>query len=186
MEYITKEAFTAHATALIKGYKDLKTICKAIDSTAAEMNGKIYNKRFRTAVDNKIDGVGYLHEGNYSCVWEMYLINRSYQDTPRTAKYFDADLRYTRIYGGEKFFIEGRICADAIHADMMERCELIDAQINKLQDAINNYDTHAAAVKKAVMEFREKMKAINPVFVPSELKSYELYDSPLNYAFIKY
>ena len=44
---------------------------------------------------------------------------------------------------------------------MMERCEMIDAQINKLQDAINNYDTNAAAVKKAVMEFREKMKDFN-------------------------
>ncbi len=186
MEYITKQAFTAHATALIKGYKDLKTICEAIDSTAAEMNGKIYNKRFRTAVNNKIEGVGRVLEGNYSCVWELYLINRSYQDTPGTAKYFDSDMRYTRIYGSEKFFIEGRICADAIHADMVERCQLIDAKINQLQDALKNYDTHAAAVKNAVLEFREKMKAINPVFVPSELKSYELYNSPLNYAFIKY
>lgn len=166
-----KQAFTLHASELIKAYKNISQVWHVVAVVAEEMNGKVFNKRFIDAVNERCKGVGHIYRPDFQFLC-VYLDNRSYKATNGNWCYFDNELYGTSIY--RKFISDtNRIIADEAIEIVKNQLNAIAERVNILEDAINNYDEHTKKLNDAVKALGLTFKEINPLFVPTELRPFD-------------
>ena len=160
-----KQTFIQYANAICEGYKTIKDVYNVVGYVGAKMNGKVFNKRFATAIENTLKerninafiGLSDQFNMGYKDL-KIYLQDRSFQSESRGCVYFDYHLSYNYVHNADN-------CEE-----MMSHC---DKEINKWQDAATNYDNYKTAMENAIKEFGKAVKNINSLFVPYEIHSYD-------------
>lgn len=175
-----KQTFIQYANAICEGYKTIKDIYNVICHVGSKMNGKVLNKRFSTAIEDKLKELNINALVSLNDQFNMgyrdltiYLQDRSIK-VGQTWVYFDENLNYKKIHNADKTFCENnRIIFAKIEdycKDTISRC---DKEIAKWSDAATNYDKYKTAIENAVKEFGKAVKNINSLFVPYEIHSYD-------------
>lgn len=188
MNYLAKqyneEAFQQYAAAIIGGYQDIIEVLKAIIEVGANMDGKVLNKRFITAIEEKINVAIVSMSDQYNLGYRdlhIYLNNRSININGSWV-YFDKQICCNYIHNVEKSFCEyesenlkvnPRIVCSKVEATCNEYIETCCKYIRKWQDASDNYDKYTEQLKNAVRQFGEAMKGLNDYFCPSEIYKYD-------------
>jgi hypothetical protein len=179
-----KEAFQQYAAAIIGGYQDIIEVLKAIIEVGAKMDGKVLNKRFITAIEEKINVAIVSMSDQYNLGYRdlhIYLNNRSI-NINGSWEYFDKQICCNYIHNIEKSFCEyesenlkvnPRIVCSKVEATCNEYIETCCKYIRKWQDASDNYDKYTEQLKNAVRQFGEAMKGLNDYFCPSEIYKYD-------------
>ena len=176
-----KEAFQQYAAAIIGGYQDTIEVFKAIIEVGAKMDGKVLNKRFITAIEEKINVAIVSMSDQYNLGYRdlhIYLNNRSI-NINGSWEYFDKQVCCNYVHNVEKSFCEmdsngnARIVCSKVEATCNEYIESCCKYIRKWQDASDNYDKYTEQLKNAVRQFGEAMKGLNDYFCPSEICKYE-------------
>lgn len=179
-----KEAFQQYAAAIIGGYQDIIEVLKAIIEVGAKMDGKVLNKRFITAIEEKINVAIVSMSDQYNLGYRdlhIYLNNRSI-NINGSWEYFDKQICCNYIHNIEKSFCEyesenlkvnPRIVCSKVEATCNEYIETCCKYIRKWQDASDNFDKYTEQLKNAVRQFGEAMKGLNDYFCPSEIYKYD-------------
>lgn len=179
-----KEAFQQYAAAIIGGYQDIIEVLKAIIEVGAKMDGKVLNKRFITAIEEKINVAIVSMSDQYNLGYRdlhIYLNNRSI-NINGSWEYFDKQICCNYIHNVEKSFCEyesenlnvnPRIVCSKVEATCNEYIETCCKYIRKWQDASDNFDKYTEQLKNAVRQFGEAMKGLNDYFCPSEIYKYD-------------
>ncbi len=172
-----KESFTIYANEVINAYRSLEKTYRVIISVARSMNGKVLNKRFWDAVNSELDGVARVSwSDTYKLGYHtmnIYLDKRSVQINSST-EYFDRELNCSYVHDVEEAFLtEGRIDIEKVGSVCDSNIEHIAGYIERWEDAMTNYDSYQNQLKEAMKELGEKMKAINTLFKPSTISSYD-------------
>ena len=176
-----KQTFIQYANAICEGYKTIKDVYNVVGYVGAKMNGKVFNKRFATAIENTLKerninafiGLSDQFNMGYKDL-KIYLQDRSFQSESRGCVYFDDHLSYNYVHNADNCFCENGVVVcekvEKICEEMMSHC---DKEINKWQDAATNYDNYKTAMENAIKEFGKAVKNINSLFVPYEIHSYD-------------
>lgn len=179
-----KEAFQQYAAAIIGGYQDTIEIFKAIIEVGAKMDGKVLNKRFITAIEEKINVAMVSMSDQYNLGYRdlhIYLNNRSI-NINGSWEYFDKQICCNYIHNVEKSFCEyesenlkvnPRIVCSKVEATCNEYIETCCKYIRKWQDASDNFDKYTEQINKAVREFGKAVQGLNDYFCPSEICKYD-------------
>lgn len=188
MNYLAKqyneEAFQQYAAAIIGGYQDIIEVLKAIIEVGAKMDGKVLNKRFITAIEEKINVAIVSMSDQYNLGYRdlhIYLNNRSI-NINGSWEYFDKQICCNYIHNVEKSFCEyesenlkvnPRIVCGKVEATCNEYIETCCKYIRKWQDASDNFDKYTEQINKAVREFGKAVQGLNDYFCPSEICKYD-------------
>jgi hypothetical protein len=176
-----KEDFVKYGNAIIGGYKTIISVFQIIAESAKKMNGKVFNKRFQTEIENRLKdckiGANISISDSYNMGYKtlkIYLFNRDTQINGSTI-YFDKEIYHTSIHNCEKAFVnaEGRIVAEGAENECNEQIKLCNEQTEKWEDAIENYDRYKEQVENAVKQLGEALKGLNGFFRPSQIDSYD-------------
>ena len=179
-----KEAFQQYAAAIIGGYQDIIEDLKAIIEVGAKMDGKVLNKRFITAIEEKINVAIVSMSDQYNLGYRdlhIYLSNRSI-NINGSWEYFDKQICCNYIHNVEKSFCEyesenlkvnPRIVCSKVEATCNEYIETCCKYIRKWQDASDNFDKYTEQINKAVREFGKAVQGLNDYFCPSEICKYD-------------
>lgn len=182
-----KEQFLQHARAIVSAYKDVLQAWSAVENTAKEMDGKVYNKRFLEAVNGKIEGFARVYvDSNYNNRKQLsiYLKNRSYQYGTYCI-YFDKSIYNTSIWDLEKECLTaGRIDSAKFSAVVADHTAAVETYINSWQQAAKNFDRDQKKIRKALQTLHDTFATVSPVFKVYELHSFE-WDRPETYEIFK-
>lgn len=182
-----KEQFTQHARAIENAYRDVLKVWGAIEDTAKEMNGKVYNKRFIDAVNGKIEGFARVYvDSNYNNRKQLsiYLKNRSYQYGTYCI-YFDKSIYNTSIWDLEKECLTNwRIDSTKFSAVVAGNIKAIEDKIIIWQQALINFDRDQKKIREALQTLKDTFSDVSPVFKVFELHSFD-WDSPEIYEIFK-
>lgn len=169
-----RETFIARAELIVKAYGDLSQIYETIIEVAKQMNGKVYNKRFKDAVNERIAGLGRMFVGDrepYSG-WRKVtiLIDRRWS---QETGYIDDDVHYDYIIDIARWLVNNRIDANATANDIARELELIHAAAQNWRDAADNYDMYAKQLDNAIAGLRQALNGINPLFKPTKISDFD-------------
>ena len=176
-----KEAFQQYAAAIIGGYQDTIEVFKAIIEVGAKMDGKVLNKRFITAIEEKVNVAMVSMSDQYNLGYRdlhIYLNHRSISINGSWG-YFDKQVCCNYIHNVEKSFCEmdsngnARIVCSKVEATCNEYIESCCKYIRKWQDASDNFDKYTEQINKAVREFGKALQGLNDYFCPSEICKYD-------------
>lgn len=183
-----KEVFLEYAKHIIGAYKEVIATYGIISKVGYQLNGKVFNKRFETEIEKHCT-----EEGINVTIWlgdtynmgykdlEIMLQNRSFNGG-NTWIYFDSDVYYKRLHNCNKAFVDdnGRIIGKKVEETCNEYVTNCQSMVSQWQDAIDNYDKHAAALAEAVAAFGKAMKGVNQLFKPSQISSFDWEDAARN------
>lgn len=176
-----KEAFQKYAAAIVGAYQDTIEVYKAIIEVGVKMNGKVLNKRFITAVEEKLKNAMISMSDQFNLGYrnfEIYIEKRSININGSWI-YFDNQLCCKHIHNVEKSFCEfdenanARIVCEKVESTCNEYIEMCCKYIRKWEDAAENFDKYTEQIKKAVREFGKAVEGLNDYFMPSEICRYD-------------
>lgn len=179
-----KESFRKYAVAIIVGYQEIIEVLKAIIEVGKQMDGKVLNKRFITAINGKIKGASVYMNDQYNFGYRnlnFCLENRSV-NINGSWEYIDRQLYCTYVnnveksfceYEDEHFKVNPRIVSGKVEATCNEYIEKCKKYIEKWEDAAVNFDKYTEQVNNAVREFCNALKGLNDHFCPSEICKYD-------------
>lgn len=179
--YITeKERFIFRANAIIKGYVELKEIWRAVELTAKQMNGKVFNKRFADSVNEKtalkFGRIWFSDTYNLGYKSMTLSINsRCYQIPNQCGVNYIDDYLYSKsLHNAEKELLtDGRIDEEKAISTVSAYIAVIDRERQKYLDAIKHYDRDTERREKALQNLAKAFEKINPLFVPTSLQKYD-------------
>lgn len=180
-KFYRKEDFVKYGNAVISGYKTIIAVYKIIAESAKKMEGKVFNKRFRTEIEKRLNeckigaNIGISDTDNIGHnTLKIYLFRRDTQINGSTI-YFDNEIYYTSIHNCENVFVndEGRIVSESAENECNEQIKLCNEQIENWEDAIENYDRYKAQIEGALKQLGEALKGLNVLFRPSQIDSYD-------------
>ena len=172
-----KAHFIAHNEAIIKGYNEVLAIWGVVLAVAIEMDGKVYNKRFNEAVNertaDKYGRVGVSDPYNLGKELYVYINSRSYCANESCGwNYIDKDLYNTDIKL-DTILNEGRIDAEKAKEVLMPLMGRINERIKLHKDAVKNYDRHVVRRAKALEALAKAFEGVNDLLKPRELHAYD-------------
>lgn len=169
-----RETFIARAELIVKAYDDLSQIYEIITDVAREMNGKVYNKRFKDAVNERIAGLGRMFVGDKDAYfgWRKVtiLIDRRWS---QETGYIDDDVHYDSINDIARWLVNNRIDANATANEIARTLQHIHAAAQNWRDAADNYDMYAEQLNNAIAGLRQALNGINPLFKPTEIIDFD-------------
>ena len=179
-----KESFRKYAAAIIVGYQEIIEVLKAIIEVGAQMDGKVLNKRFITAINGKIKGASVYMNDPYNFGYRnlnVNLENRSvningnweYFDTQSYCKYESNVEKEFCEYEDERLKVNPRIVGSKVEATCSNYIESCNKYIKDWEDAAVNFDKYTEQVNNAVREFGNALKGLNDHFCPSEICKYD-------------
>lgn len=179
-----KEAFQQYAAAIIGGYQDIINVLKAIIEVGAQMDGKVLNKRFITAIEGKIKDATISMADRYNMGYRdlnIYLEHRSV-NINGSWQYFDKQIYCNYVNNVEKSFCEyederlkvnPRIVCSKVEATCNKYIENCCKYISKWEDASENFDKYTEQINNAVRDFGKALEGLNDYFCPSEVCKYD-------------
>ena len=177
-----KETFNEYASYIIGGYKDIIEVLGAIIEVGKNMDGKCLNKRFVTAINEKVSPIAFLSmDDQYNIGYRslhIYIEKRSFNDKSGRCIYFDDQVFCRYINNVEATFCNmvdynWRISSDKIEASCSELIETCHEYIDKWRDASDHFDEYTEQIKNAVREFGKLLQGLNDLFCPSEICKYD-------------
>ena len=182
----TKERAEMYVDALNEGINLINGACYEFAMVAKRFDGKVYNKRFRDAVNNAlIERFGYnvyeregektwsaakvrMSEGDlgvYDTVLRLYLDKRDVQIDKGIATYFDGEL-YVYIRLGESCFTEGRrIVASKFEIAARATADQNNRTYARYRDAVMRWDAHVAKIAEIEAYLRAQLRDVNQMFL---------------------
>lgn len=172
-----KARFVAHNNAIIKGYGEVLAIWGTVLEVAVEMDGKVYNKRFNEAVNDrtaeKYGRVGICDPYNLGKELYIYINSRSYNSPDSCGWcYIEKELYYTDIKL-ETILKDGRIDAEKAKEVLTPLMERINERLNLHKDAVKYYDRNVTKRAKALTALANAFEEINDLLKPRELHAYD-------------
>ena len=175
-----KEFFEMYADCLCNAYKDLINSFSIVREVAKKFDGKILNARFEKALrehtDSQKSGVWFsIYKKSYSNEREMvFYVDKRYFTIESGCVYIDSDLGKMISYNVERDFLnEGRLSYEKLDLLLNQLEERFLKEIERWTDAKENYDSYKKMLSEALADFGEKMKTINSLFKPYEIRSYD-------------
>lgn len=169
-----KAAFIKHNEAIIKGYGEVLIIWDCVLYAAKEMNGKVFNKRFTEAVNEKAERYGRVFVSDpYGLGKEIAaFINSRCYTINGISTYIDKNLYYTDFKLSE-ILTDGRIDAKKAENVLLSISEKIMKRVAIIKDAVKNYDKHVKRRAKALAALAKEFEQLNELFKPNELHTYD-------------
>lgn len=186
MEYTAKkfkfkEDFIKYAKAVVNGYCEIISTFGVIAEAGKKFDGKVFNKRFNTEIENQLKekgiptfvGISDPYSMGYKTL-KVYLRNRDICINGN-CYYFDKEIAVASIHNCESSFIneEGRIIGEKVAETCNEEIKMCEEQVKKWNDAIEHYDEYTAQLENAVKQFGEALRGLNRLFRPSQIDSYD-------------
>ena len=172
---MNKNQFKLHSAAIIKAYGEVRTVWEVINTVAAQMDGKVYNKRFTDAINAQIKGVASVSVSdpyNTGKKLEIYLYNRYYQHDGGIT-YIDDYVMCRTIWKLDEVLSDGRIDAGKVAAKVAENISAINGKVATWEDGAKNFEKYEKKVRKALETFNNTMGDVNPLFKMYELRAYD-------------
>lgn len=180
----SKESFRKYAAAIIVGYQDTIEVLKAIIEVGEQMDGKVLNKRFITAINGKINGAFVSMNDPYNLGYRNLNVNLENRSVSINGnwEYFDKQIYCKYVGNVEKEFCEyedkhlkvnPRIVSDKVKATCNNYIEMCNKYIKDWEDAAVNFDKYTEQVNNAVRELGNALKGLNGHFCPSEICKYD-------------
>lgn len=176
-----KEFFAMYADCLVQAHNDLINSFAIVRDVAKKFDGKILNARFENALREQTDsqkaGVRFsINWRSYANGREMvFYVDKRYFTIESGCVYIDSDLGKMISYNVERDFLneEGRLVYERLD-NLLTSLELKHKEeIERWSDAKNNYDEYKRKLHEALCDFGEKIKDINSLFKPYEIRSYD-------------
>lgn len=177
----TKETFVNYALHIVEGYKTVIAAYQVISRVGMSMNGKVFNKRFETEIEKHCK-----EEGVNVSVWMNDQYNMGYKDLKIYIQdrsfscggnwiYFDNDIYYNNIHNCNNAFTDNdnRVIGIKVEETCNEYISHCQKEIEKWQDAADNYDRYADQMSAALCQLNESLKGLNPLFKPYTISQYD-------------
>ncbi|MBR1473074.1 MAG: hypothetical protein IJ602_02305 [Paludibacteraceae bacterium] len=187
----SKTEYKQYLAGVLKGFEQMNEAFRTLATTAKEWDGKVYNKRFADAVNERVSGYAHFDMGSrqgynnlfYEC--KFYLNERAVRvDTKRMGRdsynwcYFDDELNnsiyytYSSAYANDIFKVDEklneRINGEAFAAACDKVIKSNERRAAMFCDALKTWDKSLAALKKIEDYARKQSANINPFFVDKE------------------
>lgn len=193
---VKKDDFVAISNAQIVEYEAFYRHLDVIAGVAKRMNGKVFNVRFKNAIDSACE---VMKEGNrigmprfrihfersdmykyvngeridYMRFWvTFYMQNRwvplkTDRNGVTTGEYIDSGMHLAFFI--DEAIVDGRINADSVLSAVERKKEYVEDQILLLKDAVKRFDHYKKAVETLGELIGVRTSKINPLLRPSAL-----------------
>lgn len=199
---VKKDDFVAISNAQIVEYEAFLRHLDVIADVAKRMNGKVFNVRFKNAIDSACEVV---EEGNrtgmprfrihfepsnmykyvngeridYMRLWAtFYMQNRwvplkTDRNGVTTGAYIDSGMNLGFFI--DEAIVDGRINADNVLSAVERKKEYVEDQILILKDAVKRFDHYKKAVETLEELIGVRASKINPLLRPKDLYTFMTY-----------
>lgn len=197
-----KDDFVAISNAQIVEYGAFLRHLGVIADVAKRMNGKVFNVRFKNAIDSACE---VMKEGNrtgmprfrihfdpsnmykyvngerfdYMRLWvTFYMQNRwvplkTDDNGVTTGGYIDSNMNLAFFI--DEAIINGRINADSVLSAVERKKEYVEDQILLLKDAVKRFDHYKKAIETLEELIGVRASKINPLLRPKDLYTFMTY-----------
>lgn len=187
----TKQQYKEYLAGILKGLEQMNAAFAALATTAKEWDGKVYNKRFADAVNERVKGFASFSPGTrqgynnllYKC--EFYLNERAVRvSAERFGQesynwcYFDQEINssiyftYSSRYENDIFKVDDRmnerINGEAFAAACDKVIKANERRAAMFRDALRSWDKSLAGLAKIEQYLQKSAATINPLFVDLE------------------